>query len=51
MKKDKEIYHNSNWLCSFGFISGFSIENECNTKIYSHSSLGWNGIYELPEGI
>ena len=34
-----------------GYASGFYIENDCNINTKSHSYLGFDGLFELPEGV
>ena len=51
MNKDKEVYHHSNWLCSFGWTGGFYLRDDCNIITKYSSNLGAYGIYELPNGI
>ena len=44
--------HNKNWLTCFGGgASGFWIYNDCNINKKSNSDLGYDGYYELPQGI
>ncbi len=51
MNKSKEVYHNKDWLTSFGACYGFAIANDCNINTKSNSYLETNGYYELPQGI
>ena len=51
LRKDKEVYHRSDFLCSFGCGCGFTLTDDCNIKIDNWSDLGHRGYYELPNGI
>ena len=48
----REVYHDSNLLCSFGSSDdGFRLVSECNINTESSSDLGCDEEYELPQGI
>ena len=52
MDNSYEVYHDKDCLTCFGFgASGFFILDDCNINENSLSDLGYDGRYELPQGI
>ena len=52
LKTQIEVYHHPKYLSKIGFAeSGFYIKDNCNIKANSSSDLGYNGYFELPDGI
>ena len=49
LKKEKEVYHRTDYMSMFGGGGDLCICNECNINTASYSRLGHS--YELPNGI